>query len=106
MVDDDQVLTRAAFCKRNHISITKYRAMKRDGRGPKCMIDEGRIELITLDEEKNWRAARAAETASSKHKLEAERRSAYMRELGLRAAASPNHISRRRLRPKRRKVSS
>ena len=48
-----------SFCLNNDISESKYFSLKRDGRGPREIVLDGRI-LITEEAERDWRAAREA----------------------------------------------
>lgn len=52
------------FCLNNDISESLYFKLKREGRGPREIRLDGRI-LITEEAERDWRAAREAETQAT-----------------------------------------
>jgi hypothetical protein len=67
-------LTIPSFCRRNAISESKYRGLKRQGKGPREIELDRRI-IITEEAEADWRREREAETAE-KRTAEAKRRGA------------------------------
>ena len=54
-----------SFCKSNAISESKYRVLKRQGRGPREIVLDGRI-IITPEAEADWRREREAETLAKR----------------------------------------
>jgi hypothetical protein len=57
--------TQLSFCENNAISESKYRQLKRDGKGPREIELDGRI-IITPESESAWRREREAETAAKR----------------------------------------
>jgi hypothetical protein len=63
--------TQQSFCENNAISESKYRALKRKGKGPREIDLDGRI-IITPEAEIAWRREREAETAAKRAKEAAQ----------------------------------
>jgi hypothetical protein len=59
-----------SFCVSNAISESKYFDLKRKGKGPR-EIDLGGRTIITPEAERDWRAAREAETEAKRRAREA-----------------------------------
>jgi hypothetical protein len=102
MNDPQEVFRKREFCARNKISLSKFRQLDSEGRGPARMLDSP--VRITREAELEWRAARAAEAANKDRQLELARRRAHMGELGRKSAASPNHVSKQGPRKPRRRA--
>jgi hypothetical protein len=80
--------TRREFCFRNHISLTKYHDLLRNGLGPRTML--GRI---TEEAEKEWQRQMEERDASEAVQLARQRRVEIAKRAGKIAAASPLHVS-------------
>jgi hypothetical protein len=67
--------TQKSFCENNAISESKYRELKRKGKGPREIELDNRI-IITPEAEADWRREREAETMAKRQKAAASSRSA------------------------------
>jgi len=61
-----------SFCLSNNISPSKYRALKRAGKGPREIELNKRI-IITPEAEADWRREREAETAAKREAVSAKK---------------------------------
>jgi hypothetical protein len=96
---EPQGFTRNEFRKRWRQSLTFYHKERREGRGPD-EIWYGNKAFITLKAEREWLARKEREASSKASELERARRRKAMALLGKRSAASPRHVSKRKLRNK------
>jgi hypothetical protein len=99
LIVEPQGFTRTEWRKRWGQSLTFYHKERRAGRGP----DEiwfGSKAIITLKAEREWLARKERDASSKAAELERARRRKAMSLLGKRAAQSPLHISKRKLRNK------
>jgi hypothetical protein len=93
---EEQAFTREQFCRRNNISLSTLHELNKTGRGPRVMKVGRNAVRITLAAEAAWQRAREKEYASAAERLERERVSARMSQLGKVGARSPLHPCRRR----------
>jgi hypothetical protein len=85
------VFTREEFCRRNKISLSTLHELVKSGKGPAIMLVGKNSIRISARAEQEWQRAREREYASAAARLERERQSARMSQLGRRGAQSPRH---------------
>ena len=83
------------WCERRGICRTTFCAWVKRGRAP-TVIRVGRMAIITARADAAWERSEARRAKSKVARREAERRSAWAKAAGLRAAKSPNHIWKKR----------
>jgi len=89
----------AEFCLRNGIALSTYFKLKRESRGPREMRVFSAVR-ISLEAERDWRAAREQPSGEEARQIARADRARHARatRAGKLAAASPEHISKRRQR--------
>ena len=92
---EQQVFSLPEFCIRNKISKSKLFKLFRENRGPRFML-YGHHKRISIEAEREWRAAMEAYSVSKAGRLELERRKQHSTQAGKIAAKSEHHISARR----------
>lgn len=98
---DGPVLSPQEFRERNRLSRTKFFELKRDGLGPRTMLNGS----ITLEAERDWRREMEKAATTERAKLEHARRVELARRAGRAAAASPLHVSKQKKRKAKRRAS-
>jgi hypothetical protein len=93
---EPQAFTVDEFCARNRISHTTFFKLKAQNRAPR-MMHLGAAVRISIEAERDWRAAREAPTDTEARLIakEAAARIAASRRAAKLSAASPNHVSKR-----------
>jgi hypothetical protein len=104
---EPQVISRKDFCIRNKISDCTFFKLQREGRGPRVM-HVGRTIRITLEAERDWRAAREQPSDAEARllKREAEARQRRARKAAAASVAGAEHISKHPDRRKRATVGA
>jgi hypothetical protein len=95
-------LTYPQFCFIEGISETTLHKMQKEGRGPPFYIVPGTKTAIRIAHAAHlqWRAAAEQNGKDEAAQIERERRVKAAQHAGKRSAASDNHISKRRKRPR------
>jgi hypothetical protein len=94
---EPQAFSIAEFCARNRISPSTFHKLKNQGRGPRLMF-LGRAIRISIEAERDWRAAREQPLGAEADETsrEARARSLAGQRAGKLAALSARHISKRK----------
>jgi hypothetical protein len=96
---DENRLSLKQFCELEHISVSSYHRMKKAGYGPdETYLPGTGIMFITAAARAAWRIRINKWSASKEAKLESQRRNALFVAAGKKAAAMPNHVSKRKAR--------
>jgi hypothetical protein len=104
--DDPRSRTRLEFCGIEHISLSSYHALQKNGLGPEEISPPGtKINRITAQAHAGWRARMRELAQTEAAKLEAQRRSVSAKIAGEIAAQSPLHISEINRQRKRRRAA-
>ncbi len=96
----EHALSRTEFCAKYRLSRWAYYELRRLGRAPDELHLLGKTVRITPQAERDWLAAMAEDKKTEASRLEAARRRKQTKIAGKLAAASDQHISKRRARGK------
>lgn len=93
---DRQAFTIQEFCFRNGISVCTFYKLKEQDRAPRLML-LGRAIRISIEAERDWRAARErpSDTEARLLQREAEARERSARKAAKMSVASNRHVSKR-----------
>ena len=94
-IDPRRSLSRLQFCWVENISPAKYHELQKKGLGP-AVTDIDGVQRITPEARAEWHQLMAERAKSGAVRLEAARRRELAVIAGRAAAASPNHVSKKR----------
>jgi hypothetical protein len=96
---EDRPLTRSEFCALERMSLSTYHKLKRQRLGPdEIRFPNMTFVRITAEARRAWHAKIKTYRESQTAEIEEQRRSSLASRAGKIAAASPNHISKKRAR--------
>lgn len=93
---EQQAFSIPEFCVRNRICGSTFHKLKNAGQGPRIMY-VGSAQRISIEAERDWRAARERPSPAEARRLEVEatQRREKTKAMARRAVASPEHVSKR-----------
>ena len=97
IVVERQAFSIPEFCVRNRICNSTFHKLKAQGLGP-LIMHLGGAQRISIEAERNWRAARERPTGAEAERIEreAKKRAPECRRMAKLAVMSPKHVSKRK----------